>query len=55
MRKNGKTKPTDAELEILKILWKHGPSTVKFINEIQNKKRTGRGRHIPNGNSKAHR
>lgn len=39
MRKNMKTKPTDAELEILKVLWEHGPSTVKFINDIQNRER----------------
>lgn len=37
-----KTKPTDSELEILQVLWKYGPSTVKFINEELNKtKRTG--------------
>lgn len=30
-------KPTQGELEILKILWEHGPSSVKFVNEIQNK------------------
>jgi predicted transcriptional regulator len=30
-------KPTDTELEILQILWDKGPSTVKFVNEIQNK------------------
>jgi BlaI family transcriptional regulator, penicillinase repressor len=28
--------PTKAELEALKILWKHGPSTVRFIHEILN-------------------
>ena len=32
-------KPTDAELEILRILWKHGPSTVRFVNEALNKER----------------
>ncbi len=26
-------KPTDAELEILQILWKHGPSTVRFVHD----------------------
>ena len=25
--------PTNGELEILQILWKHGPSTVRFVNE----------------------
>jgi BlaI family transcriptional regulator, penicillinase repressor len=29
--------PTKAELEALKILWKHGPSTVRFVHEILNK------------------
>ena len=32
-------KPTDAELEILQILWKNGPSTVKSINDTLCKKR----------------
>lgn len=26
--------PTKAELEALKILWEHGPSTVRFIHDI---------------------
>ena len=26
-------KPTEAELEILQVLWAHGPSTVRFVNE----------------------
>ena len=29
-------KPTDGELEILQILWKLGPSTVKAVNELLN-------------------
>lgn len=32
-------KPTDAELEVLKIVWESGPSTVKFINDELNKNR----------------
>lgn len=32
-------KPTEAELEILQILWKHGTSTVRFVNEELNKGR----------------
>ncbi len=28
-----KPDPTEAELEILQILWRHGPSTVRFVNE----------------------
>lgn len=35
-------RPTEAELEILSILWKHGPSTVRTINEeLNNKKNVG--------------
>ena len=26
-------KPTESELEILSILWKNGPSTVRFVND----------------------
>jgi predicted transcriptional regulator len=26
-------RPTDAELEILKVLWSHGPSTVREVHE----------------------
>jgi BlaI family transcriptional regulator, penicillinase repressor len=40
MSKKNKTEeivPTKAELEALKILWKHGPSTVRFVHEILNK------------------
>ncbi|PSR55428.1 transcriptional regulator [Adhaeribacter arboris] len=29
-------KPTETELEILQLLWEHGPSTVRFVNEKQN-------------------
>ena len=32
-------KPTEAELEVLQILWQHGPSSVKFVNEKLNEKR----------------
>jgi predicted transcriptional regulator len=27
------SKPTDAELEILQVLWENGPSSVRFVNE----------------------
>jgi predicted transcriptional regulator len=27
-----KRKPTEAELEILQILWQHGPSSVRFVH-----------------------
>ncbi len=30
-------RPTDAELEILRVLWDHGPSTVREIQDILNK------------------
>ncbi|SMO81179.1 BlaI/MecI/CopY family transcriptional regulator [Solitalea koreensis] len=35
-------KPTESELEILQVLWDHGASTVRFVNEqISEKKETG--------------
>jgi BlaI family transcriptional regulator, penicillinase repressor len=35
-------KPTEAELAILQVLWQHGPSTVRFVNDqINGKKETG--------------
>lgn len=42
MSLKSKFNPTEAELEILQLLWEFGPSTVKFINEKQNEeKETG--------------
>ena len=38
MAKTG-IRPTEAELDILQILWKHGPSTVKQVNELINERR----------------
>ena len=32
-------RPTEAELEILQVLWQHGPSSVRFVNEQLNTKR----------------
>jgi predicted transcriptional regulator len=32
-------KPTEAELEILQVLWQHGPQTVRFVNDELNQKR----------------
>ena len=32
-------KPTESELEILQILWQQGPSSVREVNEILNRKR----------------
>ena len=40
MKKNSNktdTLPTKAELEALKILWKHGPSTVRFVHDTLTK------------------
>jgi BlaI family penicillinase repressor len=34
-----KTEPTKAELEILNVLWEHGPSTVRFVNDKLNEQR----------------
>lgn len=36
MSKKSNYNPTEAELEILQLLWEYGPSTVRFINEKQN-------------------
>ena len=31
--------PTKAELEILQVLWEHGPNTVRFVNDRLNEQR----------------
>ena len=31
--------PTRSELEILQVLWQHGPSTVRFVNEQLNEQK----------------
>ena len=31
--KNNQNKPTESELEILQVLWEHGPNTVRFVND----------------------
>jgi BlaI family penicillinase repressor len=31
--------PTRAQLEILQVLWKHGPSTVRFVNDQLNRQK----------------
>src|SRR4029079_17486847 len=33
---NKRPEPTRSELEILQVLWKHGPSTVRFVNDTLN-------------------
>ena len=32
-------RPTETELEILRVLWKHGPSTVRQVHKILNNER----------------
>lgn len=32
--RRGSTRPTDTELEILKVLWEHGPSTAGAVREV---------------------
>ena len=34
--KNKFTEPTNAEMEILQVLWDKGPSTVRFVNDTIN-------------------
>ena len=34
-----KFEPTKAELEILQVLWEHGPATVRFVNDKLNEHR----------------
>ena len=46
MSKKINIKPTEAELEILQILWEHGESTVRYVNELLNKRRRGRQKEI---------
>jgi BlaI family penicillinase repressor len=35
-KKDNTPEPTKSELEILQVLWKHGPSTVRFVNDQLN-------------------
>jgi len=39
MKKNAVQKPTASELEILRVLWERGPSTVREVHEILNEKK----------------
>jgi BlaI family transcriptional regulator, penicillinase repressor len=34
-----KIEPTKSELEILQVLWQHGPSTVRFVNDTLNRQK----------------
>lgn len=36
---NKEAEPTKSELEILQVLWKHGPSTVRFVNDNLNEQK----------------
>ena len=36
MRKSSPNRPTDSELEILRILWNRGPSTVREVHDVLN-------------------
>ena len=33
-------KPTEAELEILQVIWEHGPCTVRFVNDLLSNQKT---------------
>lgn len=39
MPKDNLPRPTESELEILQVLWQHGPSSVRFVNDQLNKQR----------------
>ena len=39
LHNNNNTEPTKAQLEILQVLWKHGPSTVRFVNDQLNQQK----------------
>jgi len=42
MTKKIQLRPTNSEMEILGIIWTHGPSTVRFVNdELSAKRRIG--------------
>jgi len=35
-KEGGPAEPTKSELEILQVLWQHGPNTVRFVNDRLN-------------------
>ena len=37
--KRSSIEPTRSELEILQVLWEHGPSTVRFVNDTLNEQK----------------
>ncbi len=38
--------PTDAELDILQVLWEKSPETVRFVNDELNKRRTASDKEV---------
>jgi len=38
-KENAVPEPTKSELEILQVLWQHGPSTVRFVNDKLNEQK----------------
>lgn len=48
MSLKNRNNPTEAELEILQLLWEYGPSTVRFINEKQNEEKDLPAEHAGN-------
>ena len=38
-KENPVPEPTKSELEILQVLWEHGPSTVRFVNDKLNEQK----------------
>ena len=38
-KENTLPEPTKSELEILQVLWQHGPSTVRFVNDKLNEEK----------------
>jgi len=39
LNSHNNAEPTKAQLEILQVLWKHGPSTVRFVNDQLNQQK----------------
>lgn len=39
MKNKNLQRPTETELEILRVLWQHGPSTVRDVHNILNRQR----------------
>jgi predicted transcriptional regulator len=39
IKKENNPEPTKSELEILQVLWQHGPSTVRSVNDLLNEQK----------------